>query len=172
MGFVIHRHGSATDLHVFPIPIPPPTSPSTRSLWVFPEHQVRALVSCIQPGLVICFTLDKIRVLMLFSRNIPPSPSPTEPESLFCMGFRKTVRMPDNSLALPYPLEFSPRLPAGIFSLSWLLPLCAVSAERPALMCLCLCPPLASGPEAVREVLRSAHTGAGPGEVLRHLAVR
>ena len=35
-------------------------SPS-RSLQVFPEHQVRALVSCIQPGLVICFTLDSIK---------------------------------------------------------------------------------------------------------------
>ena len=49
------------ELHVFPIPIPPPTSLSTRPLWVFPVHQVRALVSCIQPGLVICFTLDNIR---------------------------------------------------------------------------------------------------------------
>ena len=27
------------DLHVFPIPIPSPTSPSNRSLWVFPVHQ-------------------------------------------------------------------------------------------------------------------------------------
>ena len=40
-------------LHVFPIPIPPPTSLSTRPLWVFPVHQVRALVSCTPPGLVI-----------------------------------------------------------------------------------------------------------------------
>ena len=40
-----------------PHPSPPPTSLSTQSLWVFPVHQVRALDSCIQPGLVICFTL-------------------------------------------------------------------------------------------------------------------
>ena len=61
------------DLHVFPIPIPPLTSLSTPSLWVFPVHQARALVSCIQPGLVISFTIDNIHVLMLFSQNIPPS---------------------------------------------------------------------------------------------------
>ncbi|KAB0341577.1 hypothetical protein FD754_018503, partial [Muntiacus muntjak] len=39
---------------------------------------VHTPISCIQPGLVICFTLDNIHVSMLFSRNIPPSPSPTE----------------------------------------------------------------------------------------------
>ena len=84
--FVIHWHESAMDIYVFPIPIPPTTSLSTWSLWVFPVHQVRALDSCIQPGLVICFTLDNIHVLMLFSWNIPPSPSPTESKSLFCIS--------------------------------------------------------------------------------------
>ena len=67
-----------------PHPDPPPSSLPTPSLWVFPVHQVRALVSCIQPGLVICFTLDNIHVSMLFSLNIPPSSSPTESKSLFC----------------------------------------------------------------------------------------
>ena len=81
--FVIHWNESAMGLHVFPIPIPPPTSLSTHSLEVFPVHQVRARVSCIQPGLVICFTLDNICVSMLFSWNIPPSPSPTESKRLF-----------------------------------------------------------------------------------------
>ena len=67
-----------------PHPIPPPASLPIPSLWVFPVHQPWALVSCIQPGLVICFTVDNIHVLMLFSQNTPPSPSPTESKSLFC----------------------------------------------------------------------------------------
>ena len=67
-----------------PHPDPPPASLSIPSLWVFPVHQPWALVSCIQPGLVICFTLDSILVAVLFSQNIPPSPSPTESKSLFC----------------------------------------------------------------------------------------
>ena len=64
--------------HPDPVPIPPPTSLYTQSLWVFPVHHVQAIVSCIQPGLVICFTLDNIHVSMLFSWDIPSLPSPTE----------------------------------------------------------------------------------------------
>ena len=82
-GFAIHWHESAMDLHVFPILNPPPTSLSIPSLWVIPVHQPRALVSCIQPGLAICFTLDNIHVSVLFSQIIPPSPSPIESKSLF-----------------------------------------------------------------------------------------
>ena len=83
MVFAIHWHESAMDLYVFPIPIPPPTSLPIQALWVFPVHQPWALVSCIRPGLVVCFTLDSILVSVLFSQNIPPSPSPTESKSLF-----------------------------------------------------------------------------------------
>ena len=87
MVFVIHWRDSAMDLHVFSIPIPPPTSLSTRFLWVFPAHQAQALVSCIQLGLVICFTPDNIHASMLFSRNIPPSPPPTESKNPFVCAY-------------------------------------------------------------------------------------
>ena len=82
MGFVIHWHESAMDLHVLPILIPPPTSLSTSSLWVFPVHQAWALVSCIQPGLVICFTLDN----SILAWKIPWT---SEPGRLQAMGTQR-----------------------------------------------------------------------------------
>ena len=63
-----------------PHPDPPsPYHPSGSSQCTSPEHPV----SCIKPGLVIYFTDDNIHVSMLFSQIIPPSPSPTESNSLF-----------------------------------------------------------------------------------------
>ena len=65
------------------VPHPDPPSVPIPSLCVFPVHQPWALVSCIQPELAICFTLDNIHVSMLFSQIIPPLPSPTESKILF-----------------------------------------------------------------------------------------
>ena len=63
-----------------PLPPPSPSHPSGSSQCTSPEHPV----SCIEPGLLICFTYDNIHVSVLFSQIISPSPSPTEPRSLFC----------------------------------------------------------------------------------------
>ena len=83
MGFAIHSHESAMGIHVFPIlkPFSPPSPfhPSGSSQCTSPEHPV----SCIEPGVVICFTYDNIHVSMPFSQIIPPSPSPTESKRLF-----------------------------------------------------------------------------------------
>ena len=79
----IHSHESAMGVLVSSILNPPPTSPQSHpsgsSQHTSPEHPV----SCIKPGLAIYFIYDNIRVSMLFSQIIPPSPSPTESRSLF-----------------------------------------------------------------------------------------
>ena len=67
--------------------VPHPDPPSHLPLHLLPLGLPSApdLSACfmIQPGLVICFTLDNIHVSMLFSWNIPPLPSPTESKRLF-----------------------------------------------------------------------------------------
>ena len=77
-----------------PLLPPSPSHHSGSSQCTSPE----ALVSCIRPGLVICFTLDSILVSMLFSQNIPPTPSPTESKVcyvhlciFYCFAYRVIV---------------------------------------------------------------------------------
>ena len=62
-----------------PLPHPSPSHPSGLHQCTSPEHPV----SCIEPGLAICFTYDNTHVSVLFSQIIPPSPSPTESKRLF-----------------------------------------------------------------------------------------
>ena len=116
---------------MYPILIPPPTSLSTRSLWVFPVHQVRALVSCLQPGLVICFTLESILVSMLFSQNIPPLPSPTELKVcsvhlclFFYFAYRVIITIFLNSIYMEFSISIL------YWSLSfWLTSLCIMGSS-------------------------------------------
>ena len=62
-----------------PLTPPSPYHPSGSSQCTSPKHPV----SCIEPGLAICFTYDIIHVSMPFYPIIPPSPSPTEFKRLF-----------------------------------------------------------------------------------------
>ena len=78
IGFAIYQHESATGIHMFlilnPLSPPSPYHPSGLSQCTSPKHPV----SCIEPGLAICFIYDIIHVSMPFSQIIPPLPSPTE----------------------------------------------------------------------------------------------
>ena len=77
----MHKHESATCIHVFPILNPPPSSlpihRSGSSQCTSPKYPV----SCIKPGLATRFIHDIIRISMPFSQIIPPSPSPSPTES-------------------------------------------------------------------------------------------
>ena len=93
------------DVHVFPILNPGPTSLpshlSGSSQCTSPEHPV----SCIEPGLAICFTYGNIHVSMLFSQIISASPSPTESKRLFYTSVSQIV-LRSESLISPAPFFF------------------------------------------------------------------
>ena len=84
--FAIHWHESAMGVHVFPIqnPLPPPSPPHPSGSSQCTGFECP--VSCIELGLVICFTYGNIQVSMLFCQIVPPSPSPRESKSLFFMS--------------------------------------------------------------------------------------
>ena len=103
IGFAIHQHESATGIHVFPILNPPPSPyhPSGSSQCTSPKHPV----SCIEPGLAICFLYDIIHVLMPFSQIIPPLPLRQSPKDCFinlclfcCLTYRVVVTIFLNKL--------------------------------------------------------------------------
>ena len=83
MVFAIHQHELAMGAPVSPHPqhprLPSPPHPSGLSQ----RTGFECPASCIELALVIYFTYGNIRVSILFSQIIPPSPSPTESKSLF-----------------------------------------------------------------------------------------
>ena len=81
--FDIHGHESAMGVHVSPIPNPPPLLSPTYPHGLSQCTGFECPVSCIELGLVICFTYGNIHVSMLFSQIIPPLPFPTESKNLF-----------------------------------------------------------------------------------------
>ena len=79
MVFAIHQCELAIGIHVSPpswTPFPPLSPPYSSML--SQSTGFRCPASHIRLALVICFTYGDIRVSMLLSQIIPPSPSPTE----------------------------------------------------------------------------------------------
>ena len=103
--FAIHWHESAMGVHVFPILNPSPTSSQSRPSGSPQYTSPECPVSCIQPGLVICFTYGNVHVSMLFSQIIPPLLLPQSSEvcslhlCLFCcLAYRDIVTIFLNSI--------------------------------------------------------------------------
>ena len=102
-------------------PLPPPSlsHPSGSSQCTIPEH----LVSCIEPGLAICFTYDNMHVSLLLSQIILASPSPTESKSLFFTSVERGSFNPKGFIAyfcgdLKFP-ESSRTSVCGFWVLFW-----------------------------------------------------
>ena len=101
IAFAIHRHASATGVHVFAIPPPSPYHPSGSSQCTSPKLPVSSMES----GLAIHFLYDIIHVLMPFSQIIPPLPLAQSPKDcsihlcLFCcLAYRVVITIFLNSI--------------------------------------------------------------------------
>ena len=88
-----------------PLPPPSPYHPSGSSQCTSPKHPV----SCIEPGLAICFIYDIIHVSVPFSQIIPPCPLPKSPKDcsihlyLFCfLEYRVIITIFLNSIYMCY----------------------------------------------------------------------
>ena len=107
MGFAIHRHESATGVHVSPIllnPLPYPFPPYPSRL--FQSTGFECPASCIELALVIYFTYGNTHVSMPFSQIIPPLPSPTYSKCLFFTSMEKTQSNSDTGVC-PWVSVFS-----------------------------------------------------------------
>ena len=121
---------SAMGEHVSPILNPTPTSLPSHPSALSRCTSFECPVSCIELGLMICFTHGNIHVSMLFSQIIPPSPSPTESKSLFFISVSHLLsRIWGHCYHLSkfhiYALVYC----IGVF-LSGLLPLCIISYRK------------------------------------------
>ena len=119
-----------TDIHVFPIlnPLPPPSlyHPSGSSQCTSPKHPV----SCIEPGLAICFIYDITHVSIPFSQIIPSFPSPTRSKRLFYTSVSLLLScIPGYCYHLSIPSFYHPYICVSIlywcFSF-WLTSLCII----------------------------------------------
>ena len=99
---------------------------------------------------MICFTLDNIHVSKLFSRNIPPSPSPTESKRLFYTSVPKVefksqwladhaagarTPFPRRSWGTGWRLRLTTRVGLGRCWNEAGIPPCSLSREKPGRLC-------------------------------------
>ena len=83
IGFAIHQHESTKGIHMFPIPIPSPSSLPVPSLWVVPVHQPQATSIMHRTWTGNSFHIWYYTCFNAILPIIPPSPSPTESKRLF-----------------------------------------------------------------------------------------
>ena len=129
--FAIHWHESAMGVHASPILNPPstpsPSHPSGSSQWTGPE----CLVSCVEPGLVICFTYGNIHVSMLFSQRSPRK-EVISPGDLWILQITKVWRLFLECLLVGRGIKFATWFSAkntewNVYGRAWWATICGVT---------------------------------------------